>query len=85
MIAISHSYYDIAAGAVGVCSILHTILPPWEFLNDFPRAQKVYKVLIYLVGYIALNARSAVYKTISIQNPDGVNGNGKNGGANAQK
>jgi hypothetical protein len=59
---------DIAAGTVVVCSLLYTFLPPWEFLDDFPAAQRYYKALVYVIGYIGLNARSTVYKGISQSN-----------------
>lgn len=62
---------QIVAGA----SVLHTILPPWDFLDNFPKAQNVYKVFVYLVGYVALNARSTVYNKISVNNPSGPNAN----------
>lgn len=64
-----HQLLDIATETVVVCSILHNFLPPWDFLNDFPRAQKYYKLAIYLIGYVALNARSTVYKSIAVQQP----------------
>jgi hypothetical protein len=57
-------------------SILHTFLPPWEFLNDFPCAQKYYKACVYVVGYIAISGRSTAYKSLSINNPEGVNTTG---------
>lgn len=61
-----HWLIDAAADTVVVCSILHSVLPPWDFLSDFPRAQKFYKAAIYAIGYVALNARSTVYsKTLS--------------------
>lgn len=65
---IPHWFFDYAAGTIVVCSILHTFLPPWEFLADFPIAQKYYKALVYIIGYIAGNARSTVYKSISQTN-----------------
>ncbi len=75
MIAVNvHAAKDILFDVVVGCSIAHTILPPWDFLNDFPRAQKVYKAIIYVIGYIAINARSAVYKSISTETVGGVNG-----------
>lgn len=75
---IPHWLYDYGAGAIVISSVLHTFLPPWEILNDFPTAQKYYKVLVYSIGYIAGNARSTVYKSISVNN-------GKtNGGTNGQ-
>ena len=67
--------FAIVAMISFVCSILHTFLPPWDFLNDFPRAQKYYKVVVYVIGYIAVNARSTVYNKISVNNPAGPNAN----------
>lgn len=52
---------ETVAGA----SVLHTVLPPWEAFNDFPSAQKYYKLLVYIVGYVALNGRSRVYPSLS--------------------
>ena len=66
------------------CSVLHNVLPPWDFLDDFPTAQKYYKAFVYFVGYIGLNARSTVYRSISTSNPSGPNGNG-NGSSTAIK
>lgn len=74
---------SICTRTVVGCSVLHTVLPPWEAFDDFPRAQKYYKLLIYFVGYIALNGRSTLYKSLSTNNgsktSDVVNGkaNGK--------
>ena len=62
-----HQLLDLVTETVVACSILHSFLPPWDFLNDFPRAQKYYKLAVYVIGYIALNARSTVYKSISVQ------------------
>lgn len=67
--------WNIYAQVCTICSLLHSALPPWDFLADFPRTQKVYKVIIYIIGYIALNARSTLYKSISVSN--GTNGGGK--------
>lgn len=60
---------QVALRTVVTCSVLHTFLPPWEFLTDFPKAQKYYKVLVYVVGYVALNGRSTVYQSISVNKP----------------
>lgn len=46
-------------------SVLHSILPPWEAFGDFPRIQKVYKLFVYLVGYVAINWRSTLWKDLS--------------------
>lgn len=81
---IPHETQDLIFHVIVACSVAHSLLPPWDFLNDFPTAQKLYKVGIYIIGYVALNGRSTVYKSISTQNPVGVNanGNGKtNGGS----
>jgi hypothetical protein len=59
--------FNIVAGIVLIASVLHAVLPPWDFLSDFPTAQKYYKLVVYVVGYIALNARSTLYKSISTQ------------------
>jgi hypothetical protein len=53
-------------------------------LAEFPTAQKMfygtfnnrwYRVLVYAIGFVALNARSTFWKSISIQNPKSVNAN----------
>lgn len=61
----AHNWLDLATETVAVCSVLHTILPPWEAFNDFPAAQRYYKLLIYIIGYAALNGRSTIYQGIS--------------------
>ena len=63
-----HQLVDLATETVVVCSLLHTFLPPWDFLSDFPRAQKYYKAIVYVIGYIGLNARSTVYQSVSMKN-----------------
>ena len=77
-----HQMIDIGTEAVVVCSLLHSFLPPWDFLNDFPRAQKYYKLAVYVIGYVALNGRSTVYRSISTQNGTQQNSNAvkSNGG-----
>lgn len=50
---------------IAFSSLAHTILPPWEVFDDFPRVQKYYKLFVYIVGYAALNGRSTVYKDLS--------------------
>ena len=57
--------WSFLSSTVTICSIAHTALPPWDFLSDFPRVQKVYKLLVYLVGYVAVNWRSTLYPVIS--------------------
>lgn len=47
------------------CSILHNFLPPWEAFNEFPTLRKYYKLFIYLIGYVALNARSTFNPSLS--------------------
>jgi hypothetical protein len=76
-----HNWIDLVTRAVLVASILHTFLPPWDAdpFRAFPTFTKYYKVVIYVIGYVAINARSTVYKSISINNPNGTNA--PNGGA----
>lgn len=85
-----HKLLDDATEIIASCSILHTLLPPWDWRPDFvtqgmaefPRAQNVffktfnnrwYRILIYTIGFIALNGRSAIWKFISTKNPEGPN------------
>lgn len=50
---------------VFVASILHSILPPWENLAFSPRFQKIYRVMVYFIGFTAVNLRSVLYKSLS--------------------
>lgn len=61
-----HQLTDGVAYTVMVCSLLHTLLPPWDMLSDFPSAQRYYKLVVYIVGYVGLTGRSTVYKSISM-------------------
>lgn len=63
-----HKVFDVVSATCVICSLLHSFLPPWDGYQDFPRFQKYYKAFIYTVGYIAVNARSAVYPSLSTQN-----------------
>jgi hypothetical protein len=54
-----------AVHTIATCSVLHTLLPPWDFLDPWPRAQKYYRAAIYVIGYLALHGRSTVYRSIS--------------------
>lgn len=60
--------YTFIAQISFACSLLHTFLPPWDFLNDFPTVQKIYKAFIYVIGYMAGNGRSTVYPGLSTSN-----------------
>lgn len=71
--------WTIVTNVVTICSVLHTVLPPWDFLSDFPRVQAVYKLFVYIVGYIAVNARSALYTQLSTANGTKVSDAAKNG------
>lgn len=70
-----HRWLDTVTRVVFVASILHSVLPPWdaEPLKPFPTFQKYYRLLIYVIGYIAISARSTVYPSISTQKVGGVN------------
>lgn len=87
-----HQVIDYLTRAIAVCSVLHTVLPPWDWnpdfvkngLSEFPTAQSTfrktfnnrwYRVLIFVIGYIALNARSTVWHFISVHNLEGPNAN----------
>jgi hypothetical protein len=80
-------FWAIWSQVVAACSYAHSFLPPWEFLNDFPTAQKLYKVFVYLVGYVAGNFRSSVYQSLSTQNgtvPSKASQTAPNGGGGNQ-
>jgi hypothetical protein len=75
----SHQWQDIIARSIVTASALHNILPPWDwdaaFLSDFPGVRKAvlrivhnrwYKMSVYAVGYVALNARSTLWQSISM-------------------
>lgn len=83
---------NIGTEVVAACSLLHTVLPPWDWhpdfvevgMAEFPVAQKsfyavfhnrYYRFLIYLIGYVALNGRSTIWKFISVHNSEGPNAN----------
>lgn len=87
-----HDLVEYIPRIITVASIIHNILPPYDWnpefvsvgLVEFPTAQKYfyklfnnrwYKVLVYLAGYIAINARSTIWKSISVNNPTGPNAN----------
>jgi hypothetical protein len=61
----SHDLIKMGTEIVTGASILHTILPPWEAFNDYPGIQKPYKVIVFIIGYAALNGRSTVYPGLS--------------------
>jgi hypothetical protein len=67
--------FEYGSKAVLICSILHTLLPPWENFEEWPVLQRYYKLFVFLVGYIALNARSTIYShkiSLEKQVSDGV-------------
>lgn len=62
-----HSIFDWGTRTVSVCSVLHTTLPPWEKLNNYPRLQRAYKLFIYIIGYVAVSGRSLLWASLSTQ------------------
>ena len=64
-----HAAKDIAFNVIVGASVLHTFLPPWDAdaIAQFPTVQKWYRLFVYITGYVAINARSTVYKSISVQ------------------
>jgi hypothetical protein len=87
-----HRVFDSLTEIVTACSIVHTLLPPWDWdpafvrvgLIEFPTAQKAfhalfnnrwYRILVYIIGFVALNARSTIWRYISVNNPAGPNAN----------
>jgi len=70
-----HEVIDITTRTVMVSSVVHSLLPPWdaEPFQAFPGFVRYYKLVVYLIGYMGLNARSTVYKSISTDKIGGVN------------
>lgn len=63
-----HHLIDFLTETVALCSLLHTVLPPWDIFADYPKFQKGYKLGIFICGYLALNGRSTIYQGISTNN-----------------
>lgn len=76
-----HEVKDVVSDVLITCSALHTFLPPYdaEAFAPFPTFKKYYRVVIYVVGYVGINFRSTIYKSISIENPQGLNKDKCNG------
>ena len=59
----SHHYFDIIAGVVLVCSLIGSVLPPYEVFSFAPRFQVIYRILVVFISTIgALNFRSLMIK-----------------------
>lgn len=61
----THDWFDIGTRAVTVCSILYTVLPPYETFADYPSLLKAYKLFLSILGSFAVNGRSRLYPSIS--------------------
>jgi len=60
---LTHHLYDVIAGVVFICSILGTILPPFEVFNFAPRFQLAYRIfLAFVAQFGALNLRGTVMR-----------------------
>lgn len=55
-----HHWLDCCGGIVIGASVLHTILPPYEQFNDWPRFQGRYKFALIFIQAIAINGRKAM-------------------------
>ena len=73
------SWHELVLGAVTCSSVLHSVLPPWDWdvavLADFPRTQafviriirnRWYKLGVNLVGFASITLRSRVWPSISM-------------------
>ncbi len=59
----SHHYFDIIAGIVLICSLVGSVLPPYEVFAFAPRFQVVYRILVVFISTIgALNFRNMMIK-----------------------
>lgn len=51
---------SIVEHIVVVSSLLHLVLPPYETFDEFPTFKKYYKLVVLIIGNIALNKRQAL-------------------------
>jgi len=59
----SHHYFDIIAAVVLVCSVIGSVLPPYEVFAFAPRFQVVYRILVVFISTVgALNFRNMMIK-----------------------
>jgi hypothetical protein len=62
-----HQLFDFAGAVVLVSSLLGTFLPPYEWFDDWPRFQKVYKILkMTIAKWGAINLQSVVYPAMTV-------------------
>lgn len=58
-----HQLYDYAAGTVLSCSVLSSLLPPYEVFAFSPTFQKIYRILLVFISTVgALNLRGMIMK-----------------------
>ena len=59
----SHHIFDVVAGVVLVCSLVGSVLPPYEVFAFAPRFQVVYRIIVVFISTIgALNLRNLLIK-----------------------
>lgn len=63
------SWVSIGEHVIVICSLLHMLLPPYETFDEFPTFKKWYKLVVLIVGNIALNKREAVVGIYSKSKP----------------
>jgi hypothetical protein len=63
-----HQLFDWAGAIVLVSSILGSFLPPYEWFDNWPKFQAVYKVFVMTVTkWGAINLKSVVYPSVNVQ------------------
>ena len=71
---IPHQLFDIVAGIVLACSLIGSVLPPYEVFSFSPRFQTAYRILVIFISTIgALNFRNLLikmYPSYQIKNGD---------------
>lgn len=53
----TYTVVKYATNVIAICSIIHNTLPPVSDFDDFPKTQKVYKLIVAILQSIALNGR----------------------------
>jgi hypothetical protein len=62
-----HQVFDWAGAIVLVSSLLGTFLPPYEWFDNYPKFQGVYKIFVMTITkWGAINLKSVVYPSVTV-------------------
>jgi hypothetical protein len=62
-----HTVFDWAGAIVLISSLLGSFLPPYEWFDQWPRFQAVYKILVMTVTkWGSINLKSVIYPSMTV-------------------